>query len=137
MSLSQIIKQLFELIKKHKIITGLVVLLLIYILTQSTKKITPTGENTPDTEISPTIIVTPTQTEPFDLTDGDPQYPLRTFLPYKGNGFTINRYLAPLNLEVIIKNESQIPIIEPRLREWLKDKELIRGENIIIWKYEE
>lgn len=139
MSLLQIINQLVELVKKHKIITGLIVILIISLMVQANTQKNQSKNEIPvqNNQISPTPIVLPIKTEPFDITDSDPKYPLTPLLPYQGQGFIVERYIAPLTIEVKIKNSSEIPKIEPLLRDWLKGKELVVSENKITWKYSE
>ena len=138
MSLSQIINQIIEFIKKHKIISGLIIIFIIFLFFLLTQPTPPKTEKPiQKINISPTPIVLESKTEPFDVTNSDPDYPLQPFLPYKGPNFTITSYIAPLVIEVQIKNKQDIPNVEPLLKNWLKDKELMPGENKIIWKYEQ
>lgn len=139
MSLSQIINVIVNFIKNHKIISGLIIILIIFTIFQSTQpEVKPKTENPiQNISVSPTPIVLQSKTEPFDVTNSDPQYPLQPFLPYKGPNFIITSYIAPLVIEVQIKNKQDIPNVEPLLKDWLKDKELVTGENKIIWKYEQ
>ncbi len=153
MLLLRIIDQIIEFVKKHKIISGILGVLLFFLLLQLNNPKTQTKTKTENQNkidqnnssetvnlkdhLLPTLSTAKTTPEPFDITNSDPQYPLEQFLPYEGKGFTVEKYLAPLVLEVKVKNKADISNIEPLLKAWLKDKELIKGENKITWKYGE
>lgn len=85
-------------------------------------------------------IISPTPEMPldgFDITNSDPAYPLKPFLPYKGDGFTVEGYIAPLVLRVKVKNKSDISKVEPNLKKWLSENELVPNWHKVNWKYEQ
>jgi len=91
---------------------------------------TKTAINSTQTELpSPTI-----KPELPDPTDLGPNYQLEPFLPYVGENFTISQYLAPLVLEVDIKNKNDITKAEVLVKEWLLENEFNQGQHKIIWK---
>jgi hypothetical protein len=153
-----------ELINKHKIISGILVLLL-FLSFQSffnpkdrtnidTENNNPTDQNNQETinlkdKLSPTsnpvpnITHTPTfdpssvsdaVVDGFDITNIDTRYQLKPFLPFTSEDFIIEGYTAPYTLKVKIKNRSDIPKVKETVEEWMTKNQLIPGIDIVNWE---
>jgi hypothetical protein len=148
-------QKIFGFLRKYGFLIVLLLIILFLLFGPKTSNLTekPTTNNNNESSnniptSTPTKYITPTinpyiqdsinyansgQSEPADLTDADPSYPLAALLPYRGNGFTVEEYIAPLVLRVKIKDKAAITRTEGELRRWLDQYELIPGSNKITW----
>jgi hypothetical protein len=78
---------------------------------------------------APTQIPTPEATPTINPND---EYPLWRELPYSGKGFRVDKYTAPMTLQVTIGTTPQ-PVAVKELTTWLNSfKEITKQHKIII-----
>ena len=87
----------------------------------------------PITLITPTITITPTPEEIPSIPDEkEEKYPAWRVLPYYGEGFVVDRYIAPLTLAVKPKGLDK-KLVEEEVKKWLEENKF-EGEHKIQWE---
>lgn len=134
--------KLINFIKKYKWVLVILTIVIIMLIISNGQKNSNDLPVSLKTQITPTIvnknqIINPANVQPEETLDINPDYPIQQVLPYIGDGFIVDSYLAPFVLEVKVKNKSDISKAEPLLKKWLLEYESTPGENKITWKYGE
>jgi hypothetical protein len=128
---------MMEKLKKYQVFVYLILIILI----MGTVKI-KYGENNKITNyelritnITPTVIPTAVPTaEATPTINPNDDYPLWRLLPYKGEGFTVDKYIAPMTLEMTITTATESAAIK-EVTVWLNSfKELKERHKVVIVK---
>jgi hypothetical protein len=90
------------------------------------------GENLDEERVkitlpSPTPILIPTPTIDPEMSQN---YPLWKLLPYEGQGFTVDRYIAPLTLAIKAKGLDD-KIVQRKVAEWIANQGVDPGTHKI------
>lgn len=135
---------LFKIKKYRLIFILLVIVLLLLVLKINLAKKIPVQEIPVSLTPAPSIypLVSPL-VSPFEE-KGDPdfqktlrnqitnEYPLFSYLPYKEGGFTIQKYLDALTLEIIIPTDT--PEVRQKVLDWISSKGVDPKTHTLIWK---
>lgn len=109
---------------------------------QSTnQKTTPVIEVT---TIEPTIFTGgtgPSKKESEELKEEDKQalldYPLWSYLPYEGDGWTVDHYIAPLKLRIYTRENIDRDKAMIEINKWMNSKGIKTGSHQVEWKLKE
>jgi len=82
--------------------------------------------------IPTTTVPTPTVTK-LGGTDFEIDYPVWQKLPYQGDGFVVDRYVAPKTL-VVKTNEKDRSMVEKEIIEWLEGLGVSPESHKIVWE---
>ena len=81
---------------------------------------------------TPTIeIIKPTSPAATPTVDVSDDYPLWRQLPYSGNGFTVDKYTAPMTLQMTITTATTI-VASKAVKEWINSFPEIKRQHKII-----
>lgn len=92
------------------------------------------GSQMPDirSQITPTIVPTAVPTaEATPTINPNDDYPLWRLLPYKGEGFTVDKYIAPMTLEMTITTATESAAIK-EVSVWLKGFEELKERHKVV-----
>ena len=88
-------------------------------------------------ELVATNLVQPTMAEPTATVTNTPNqnkdYPVWKELPYKGNGFVVDRYVAPLTLAVKIEKGDKT-LVEKEVIKWLEGLGEGQDGHKFVWE---
>jgi len=133
-------KKVINFLRKYQLIIGLALiagLIVSYKLLFPNQAIKPTPSPTPSPSPSPTIAI-PTESFGRGTTEQEfvqhtlEQFPLGPYLPYPGNEFAI-RYLAPLKLQITIKQATSAAIRQKAL-DWIRQQGIDPQTHEIVWR---
>lgn len=86
-------------------------------------------------QITPTMVPTAVPTaEATPTINPNDDYPLWRLLPYKGDGFTVDKYIAPMTLEMTITTATESAATK-EVTAWLNSfKELKERHKVVVVK---
>ena len=129
---------MMEKIKKYQVFVYLILIIMIMTVAKVKYGVNDkiTNYELRITNVTPTIIPTVTvpTVEVTPTINPNDDYPLWRQLPYQGNGFTVDKYTAPMTLEMTLETATKSAAVK-EVTTWLNTfKEVVRQHKIIINK---
>lgn len=82
-------------------------------------------------DVRPTVIVTPSPTIAPQINE---EYPLWEKLPYRGEGYVVERYTEPGTLMVRINKKTDTEIITQAIYEWMREYQVATESQKLIFE---